>query len=159
MLTSRGLPARELLVASDVGEFLMEDPWILKMLDNRRVELGHIAPTELTDYVSELGVFNFKGRNLSILVSDGTFEDEQGKDTPYVPNGSAIVTAPACGKGLYGGVTQLETDGAYHTHAGTRVPQHIFTVKPPVKEVQVTAKPLLVPVRKSPWTTAKNVFD
>ena len=159
MLTSRGLPARELLVASDVGEFLMEDPWILKMLDNRRVELGHIAPTELTDYVSELGVFNFKGRNLSILVSDGTFEDEQGKDTPYVPNGSAIVTAPACGKGLYGGVTQLETDGAYHAHAGTRVPQHIFTVKPPVKEVQVTAKPLLVPVRKSPWTTAKNVFD
>lgn len=29
MLTSRGLPARELLVASDVGEFLMADPWIL----------------------------------------------------------------------------------------------------------------------------------
>lgn len=159
MLTSRGLPARELLVSSDVGEFLMEDPWILKMLDNRRVELGHVAPTDLTDYVSELGVFNFKGRSLSILVSDGTFEDENGNDTPYIPGGSVIVTAPNCGKGLYGGVTQLENDGNFHTHAGTRVPQHIFTVKPPVKETQLTAKPLFVPARKSPWTTAKNVFD
>lgn len=159
MLTSRGLPARDLLVASDVGEFLMEDPWILKMLDNRRVELGHIAPTELTDYVSELGVFNFKGRNLSILISDGTFEDEQGVDTPYVPNGSVIVTAPACGKGLYGGVTQLEDDDHFHTYAGTRVPLHVVTKRPPSIETQLTAKPLLVPVRKSPWTAAKNVFD
>ena len=159
MLTSRGLPARELLVASDVGEFLMEDPWILNMLDNRRVELGHIAPAELTDYVSELGVFNFKGRSLSILVSDGTFEDENGADTPYIPGGSVIVTAPICGKGLYGGVTQLENDGNIYTYAGTRVPQHIFTVRPPVKETQLTAKPLFVPARKSPWTTAKNVFD
>ena len=159
MLTSRGLPARELLVSSDVGEFLMEDPWILRMLDNRRVELGHIAPTELTDYVSELGVFSFKGRSLSILVSDGTFEDEKGADTPYVPNGTAIVTAPACGKGLYGGVTQRENDGNIYPHAGTRVPLHVFTVRPPVKETQLTAKPLFVPVRKSPWTTAKNVFQ
>lgn len=159
MLTSRGLPARELLVSTDVGEFLMEDPWILKMLDNRRVELGHIAPAELTDYVSELGVFNFKGRSLSILVSDGTFEDENGTDTPYIPGGSVIVTAPICGKGLYGGVTQLENDGNIYTYAGTRVPQHIFTVRPPVKETQLTAKPLFVPARKSPWTTAKNVFD
>ena len=159
MLTSRGLPARELLVSSDVGEFLMEDPWILKMLDNRRVELGHIAPTELTDYVSQLGAFNFKGRSLSVLVSDGTFEDETGADAPYMPGGTAIVTAPNCGKGLYGGVTQLENDGNFHTYAGTRVPQHLFTVRPPVKETQLTAKPLFVPVRKSPWTTAKNVFN
>lgn len=41
-----------------MGEFLMEDPWILKMLDNCRVELGHVAPTELTEYVTELGVVN-----------------------------------------------------------------------------------------------------
>lgn len=159
MLTSRGLPARELLVSSDVGEFLMEDPWVLKMMDNRRIELGRIAPAELVDYVTELGSFNFMGRNLTILVSDGTFEDEEGKDTPYIPDGSAIVTAPDCGKGLYGGVTQLENDGNFHTYAGTRVPQHIFTVRPPAKETQLTARPLFVPKRKNPWAVAKNVFQ
>lgn len=159
MLTKRGLPAREILCAGDVGEFLLEDLWIQKALDNRRMEMGRIAPSELTDYVTEMGTFNFMGRNLTILVSDGSFEDEDGNDVPYIPNGSVIVTAPDCGKGLYGAVTQLETDGQFHTYAGTRVPQHIFTIRPPVKETQLSARPLLVPKRKSPWTAAKSVFD
>ena len=159
MLTRRGLPARELLVASDVGEFLLEDLWIQKMMDNRRMEFGQIAPTELTEYVTQLGTFNFMGRNLTIIISDGTFEDDNGNDVPYIDDGSVIVTAPDCGKGLYGGVTQLENDGEFHTYAGTRVPQHIFTIKPPAKETQLTARPLFVPKRKSPWTVAKKVFD
>ncbi len=159
MLTHRGLPAREVLCPSDVGEFLLEDIWIQKALDNRRMEFGRIAPTDLTEYITELGTFNFKGRNLTLLVSDGTFEDENGKDTPYIPNGSVIVTAPDCGKGLYGAVTQLENDGNFHTYAGTRVPQHIFTIKPPVKETQLTSCPLFVPKRKSPWSVANRVFD
>lgn len=157
-LTSRGLPARDLLLASDVGAWLMEDAWVLKMLDNRRAEMGRIAPTELTEYVTEIGVFNFAGRNLSMIVSDGTFEDANGNDVPYMPLGSVIVTAPDCGKGLYGAVTQLESDGEFHTHAGTRVPQHIFTIKPPTKETQLSARPLLVPKRANPWMAAKSVF-
>lgn len=159
MLTKRGMPATELLVAGDVGEFLLEDIWIQKALDNRRMEFGRIAPTELTEYITELGTFNFMGRNLTILISDGTFEDEKGNDVPYIPYGSVIVTAPDCGKGLYGAVTQLEKDGEFHTYAGTRVPQHIFTIKPPTKETQLTSRPLFVPKRKSPWTVAKKVFD
>lgn len=159
MLTSRGLPARDLLISSDVGDFLMEDLWIMRALDNRRTEMGRIDPKELTDYVTSLGVFKFGGRSLEILVSDGTFEDEKGVDTPYIPDGSAIVTAPNCGKGLYGAVSQMEMDGKIHTHAGTRVPQHIFTIRPPVNETQLTSRPLFVPVRKSPWTAAKSVFD
>lgn len=158
MLTRRGLPARELLVASDVGEFLLEDLWIQKMMDNRRMEFGRIAPTELTEYVTELGTFNFMGRNLTILVSDGTFV-ENGKDVPYLDAGSVIVTAPDCGKGLYGAVTQLETDGNFHTYAGTRVPQHLFTIQPPVKETKLSCCPLFVPKRPSPWSVAKKVFD
>ena len=55
-----------LLVSGDVGSFLMEDPWVIRMLDNRRVEMGRIAPTELTEYVTHLGAFNFKGRVLDI---------------------------------------------------------------------------------------------
>lgn len=157
-LTARGLPARDLLLASDVGAWLMEDAWVLKMLDNRRAEMGRIAPTELTEYVTEIGVFNFMGRNLSMIVSDGSFVDAAGNDVPYMPAGSVIVTAPDCGKGLYGAVTQLEADGEYHTHAGTRVPQHIFTIKPPTKETQLTSRPLLVPKRANPWMAAKSVF-
>ena len=157
MLTKKGRPAREMIIGADVGEFLMNDGWILAMLDNRRAEMGRIAPSELTEYVYELGTFNFKGHNLTILVSDSTYE-ENGSDIAYVPNGTVIITAPGCGKGLYGAVTQMEADGNYHTYAGTRVPQHIFTIRPPVKETQLTARPLFVPQRANPWTVAKNVL-
>ena len=157
-LKRMGLPATDLLVSSDVGAFLMEDPWILKMLDNRRVDMGRIEPKELTEYVTHLGAFNFKGRMLDILISDGTYEDENGEDKEYLESGSVIITAPDCGKCLYGAITQLENDGEYHTYAGKRVPQHLFTIKPPVKETQVAASPLMVPKRKNPWCTAKNVL-
>lgn len=158
MLTHKGLPAREIIVSTDVGEFLMEDPWIIAMLDNRRVEMGRLAPEELTEFVTSLGVINFDGRKLDVLVSDGTYEDENGEDKPYIDKETVLVSAPGCGKGLYGGVTQLERDGEYHTYAGMRVPNYIFTLTPPVKETVLTSKPLFVPVRPNPWVSATNVL-
>jgi len=156
-LTSRGLPATEVIVANDVGSFLMDDPWLQAMLDNRRIEMGGIEPTELTPYVTKIGRFNFNGRVLDILVNDGTF-DKDGVDTPYLAAGSVIVTAPGCGRGLYGAHTQVEKDEQWHTYAGMRIPQHIATIKPPATETQVVARPLMVPNRPNPWIAAKKVL-
>ena len=157
MLVKKGRPAKEILVATDVADFLMTDGWILAMLDNRRAEMGTLAPEALTEYVYELGTFNFKGRKLTIIACDGTYE-EGGSDVPYIPDGTVIVTAPNCGKGLYGGVTQITPEGKTVTYAGTRVPQHIFTVRPPVKETMLTSRPLFAPQRANPWVTAKSVL-
>ncbi len=81
MLTLRGRAATDLVVSNDVGNFLMEDPWVLYMMDNRRADYGALNPQELTPYVTTLGRFNFGGRRLEIFVNDGTFEDMTGKDT------------------------------------------------------------------------------
>lgn len=158
MLTNRGKPATDLIVSNDVGNFLMEDPWVQYMMDNRRAEYGAINPESLTEYVTSLGRFNFGGRRLEIFVNDGTFEDETGKDTPFLADGSVIVTAPNCGKGLYGAVTQKEMDNQWHTYAGTRVPNHLSTVVPPADETVISSRPLLVPKTVCPWTSAKKVF-
>lgn len=158
MLSKKGRPVREFVISDDVADFLMSDGWVLAMLDNRRVELGRIDPSELTEYVYQLCTLNFKGRVLPILVSTGTYQDINGNDTPYIPAGTVIATAPGCGRGLYGAVTQIEDDGNFHTYAGTRVPQHIFTKRPPVKETQLTSRPLFVPNRPNPWAVAKNVL-
>lgn len=128
-------------------------------MDNRRADYGAINPEALTEYVISLGRFNFAGRKLEIFVNDGTFEDQTGKDTPFLAEGSALVTAPNCGKGLYGAVTQKEMDNKWHTHAGTRVPNYLSTIKPPVDETIVSSRPLFAPKTPSPWTSAKNVFD
>ena len=80
MLTKKGRPAREIIVAPNVADFLMNDGWILAMLDNRRAEMGQLDPSALTEFVWQMGAFNFKGRRLPILVSDGTYE-KNGVDT------------------------------------------------------------------------------
>ena len=159
MLTKRGRPATDLLLSNDVGNFLMEDPWVQYMMDNRRADYGAINPEPLTEYVTSLGCFNFGGRRLEIFVNDGTFEDHTGTETPFLDTGSVVVTAPNCGKGLYGAVTQIESDGEYHTRTGTRIPQHIWTMRPPTKETVVSSRPLLVPNTSCPWISAKAVFD
>lgn len=157
-LTHSGRAVTEILVAEDVGDFLMEDGWVLAMLDNRRADMGRIDPRELTPFVYQIGSFNFKGRVLPVLVSSGTYEDENGKDTAYIPAGTVIAIAPNVGRGLYGGVTQMETDGHFHTYAGKRVPQHIFTIRPPARETQLSCRPLFVPKRINPWRVAKSVL-
>lgn len=158
MLVQRGRPAVDLVVANDVGNFLQEDPWVIEMMDNRRAEYGAINPEALTPYVTSLGRYNFGGRSLNILVNDGTFEDEKGVEKPFLADGSVIVTAPNCGRGLYGAVTQKEMDNQWHTYAGMRVPNHISTIVPPMDETIVSARPLYVPNTTTPWIAAKNVF-
>lgn len=69
-----------------------------------------------------------------------------------------FVTAPAAGRCLYGAHSQLEPDGNFHTYAGARVPQHLFTLKPPTKETALASHPLMVPNRANPWVAAKNVL-
>lgn len=157
-LKRRGLPATDLLVSADVGAFLLEDPWILKMLDNNNVTMGRLGPSELTEYVTDLGSFNFKGRNLEILISDGGYEALDGTDKSYLDDESVVITAPNCGRGLYGAITQMERDEEFHTYAGKRVPQHIADVKAQIKETKVACSPLMVPRRKNPWVVAKKVL-
>ena len=91
-------------------------------------------------------------------MSDGGYEDEDGTDKAYLDDGSAIVTAPNVGRGLYGAITQMERDEEFHTYAGKRVPQHIADVKSQTKETKVACSPLMVPVRKNPWCVAKKVL-
>ncbi len=158
MLTGKGRPVRELVVAPDVADFLMTDGWFLAMLDNRTVNLGVISPETMTEDVYSLGTFNFKGRMLPVLVNTATYTNAANQDVAYLPAGTVIATAPACGKGLYGAVTQMEDDEQFHTYAGKRVPQHLFTKRPPAKETQLSARPLFVPLRANPWAVAKSVL-
>ena len=160
MLTMRGLPATDLLVSADVGRFILEDPRVQKMLDNRRMEMGNINPRLLPDGVTYIGTFNFNGHILDVLSAKATYENDDGQDVPFMPSGTVVVTAPNSGRTLYGAVTQIEPGvDDFITHAAPRVPLHILTVKPPVKETQMTSKPLMAPVRANPWIVAKKVFD
>ena len=156
MLSAKGLPASELVVASDVANIIMNDEDIQKKLDIRNYNIGSFAPMELPDGATRLCVLNVYGRDITILVYDETYENENGVDTAYIPAGTVILTAPAVGRTMYGAITQLEqSDGAFHTYAGRRVPKYLSDAVANTRSLTLSSSPLLIPNRRNSWIVSK----
>lgn len=156
LLTSRGLPVADLVMSGDVGDHVINNNTIQKLLDNRRINIGEITPIELPDGASRIAVLNVDGKNINLISYDETYEDENGDIVPYMGSGNVVLTAPASGRTLYGAVSQLEqSDGRFHTYAATRVPKYTADADNEVRTIKVSAKPLLIPNNKAPWISAK----
>lgn len=161
LLTTRGLPATDLIVATDVADVLINNEKIQKIFDNKNINLGSINPEMLPAGAAYLGRINVYGRSLDIFSYDETYEDEiTGENVPYIPAGHIIVTAPAAGRSLYGAVTQLEqSDDQFHTYMGRRVPKYIAKSDRDIREIKVTSRPLFIPKYATPWISAQVLSE
>lgn len=155
MLTARGNPVSDLIIAPDVADALINDATFQKYLDIRNFQMGRVAPSALPSGAAHLASINVFGHPIDVFTYDATYKDEAGNITPYIPSGRIILTAPACGRGLYGAVTQLEAgDGSFHTYAERRVPKYISDENADVRTLRVTSRPLFIPRRITPWVSA-----
>lgn len=157
-LLDRGLPAADLIVGAAVGQFIQTDEKLARLLDNRRMEYGQIAP-RMTSYpgVAWLGRLNFGGVDLDIYVVRETVVDEHGATQRLFPETSAMVTAPDCGHMMYGQVSQIEDDGEFHTFAMPRVPKFTVDKEHDIRKLRVASRPLAAPKQKAPWVYAADV--
>jgi hypothetical protein len=161
LLTSKGLPAQELLVSGDVVDAILNDPVLYKKLlvPDGKFNAGRIDPKLLPNGATYIATLNVKGRNIDILSYDEGYEDDNGDNIPFLAPGTAILTAPAIGRTLYGAVTQIDQeDLEWHTYGARRVPKTVIDPVSNVKDVILTSKPLLIPVNKNPFVTAKNIL-
>lgn len=157
MLTSRGLPATEMIVAPDVADIIINDPTIQNLMDIRNFDIGSVAPKlEGTPGAAVIAVLNIYGRYISVISYDETYEADDGSLTPFIPSGTVIMTSPNVGRTLYGAVTQLEqNDLQFHTYAAKRVPKYVADASSNTRTLTLTSCPLLIPNNKNPWVTAK----
>ena len=156
MLTSRGLPATEVLVAPDVADVILNNEWIVKLLDVKNYNLGGIDPATLPAGAAKIARLNIKGRMIDFLAYEDTYTDVDGTVKSFIPAGMIAVTAPAAGRTVYGAVTQLEqSDGQFHTYAGENVPKYISDATHNVREVTLTTAPLCMPNNENPFISAK----
>lgn len=156
MLTSRGLPATEALVAPDVADIILSNEWILKLLDTKNYNIGGVDPATLPDGVSKIARLNIKGRMIDVLTYEDTYTEIDGSVKPFVPAGMVAVSAPAAGRTVYGAITQMEeSDKQFHTHAGVDVPKYISDVPNNIREVQLSSAPLCMPNNENPFIVAK----
>lgn len=155
MLSSRGLPATDLIVSSDVAAAIINDETIQKFFDIARYNVGTFQPEELPNGVSRILVLNVYGRNINIYAYDESYENEDGEDTPLIPAGTVILTAPNVGRTMYGAVTQVEqTDGQFHTYKGRRIPKYLSDPVKDVRTITISSAPLLIPNNINPWIVA-----
>lgn len=103
MLSARGLPAKDLILGTDVADYILTDERTRQLLDkNSGIIVGEIRQ-QLTQYdgVVFMGTLNFGGFMLNVFSVDETYEDETGKSARYFPATAAMVTAPDCGHMYY----------------------------------------------------------
>lgn len=156
MLTSRGLPATEAIVAPDVADVMLNNEHILKLLDIRNLHIGGVDPETLPAGASKIARLNIKGRMIDILCYEDTYTEVDGTVTQFVPAGMIAVGAPAAGRTVYGAISQVEqSDGQFHTYTGTDVPKYVSDATNNVREVTLTTAPLCVPNNENAFISAK----
>jgi len=155
---AKGLGASELLIAADVSDCFWNNNKILKLLDNRGVEIGGIKPENWPEGADLIAKLNCKGHLISIISYVDTYVDDDDTVKSFIPSGKVVLTSPACGRMLYGAVTQLEDDKNFHTYAATRVPKHVVDTSANIKLVRLTAKPLAIPNYRNHATSASVIF-
>ena len=156
MLTSRGLPFTEVLMAPDVADVFQNNEWIMKLLDVRNINIGGIDPELLPAGASKIARLNIKGRMIDFICYEDTYTDVDGTVKQFVPEGMIAAAAPAAGRTVYGAITQVEqADGEFHTYAATDVPKYVSDATHNVREVTLTTAPLCIPNNANPFISAK----
>jgi len=157
MLSKRGLPAADLVLGTQAADAITSIPKVQALLDNRRMEYGGLNP-EMTAHpgVAHMGTLNFGGFKLNLFDVAHSYV-EGGAEKLYFPATSAMVTAPACGRLMYGSITQIDHGDAHHTtHTGSRIPKLVVEQNKDTRKLRLGARPLAAPRTYCPFIYAEN---
>lgn len=155
-LEDNGTDAQDIILGSNAADAFLRDEFIHELLDNRRIEMGKIAPEIKAQGATLIGLINIDGYMLNVIEYRESYTAADGSRKPFIDPDIAIVTAPAVGRSMFAAVTQIEqSDKAYHTYMEPIVPKYISDERADTQEIMMTSRPLLVPVVKGCWVSAK----
>lgn len=160
MLSSRGLPAIDLLLGADAYDAVLEMAKVQRLLDkNSGIIVGRIEE-QLSAYDGVVygGTLNFRGRKLNLISVDETYVDSANKEQRYFPKTDAMIAAPGCGHLMYGAVTQINYgETIQSTISARRVPKFSVDQENDTRKMSLKTRPLAAPHDYCPWIRIKNV--
>lgn len=126
----------------------------LMMIPNRdTAALLAIQPQIVSNDVRRVGYID--GLNLDIYEYASGYDNEAGEFVPYIPDNTLIMGIKGFGHRLYGAVTQLESDGKFHTYEGRMVPKVINDMAKDTSTMTMSCRCIFVPTTISDWMTVK----
>ena len=168
-LSRRGLPHTDLIVGQEVADVLLANKDFRALVDKMSgIVIASPIVQELTKYdgVSLLGVINFGGYMLNVIVVDEQYQDkvyDSGSGTyvtsweNYFPADSIMVTAPGAGHLMYAHIVHMNENGDVETITGKRVPDLFVDRRRKTREIILESRPFAAPKNYSPWIYAANV--
>lgn len=158
-LKRRGIQVSDLLLGENVAVEILKNDFLLKLLDNRRVQIGELAPKEMPNGATSYGKIIVDGTILEMISYTLQYTDEKNKVQSLIPKDSIALTAPDTGRMLYGTVTQIEeSDHQFHSYTAKRVPHVVSNVKDSIRTLTEKSRPLAVPKVKNSTISAKVLF-
>lgn len=141
------------VMAEDVADTLLKDEEILKLLNIRHANVGQIDVKELPDGATYLGYLAEVGHLYSY---NAYYYDEEEKEVkPMVPAGH-LALLPTQNENLmaYAAITLIK-DNEWTTYVSDRVPDSYTKKNPDRQIVQLSSKPLPIPVEINGWFVAQ----
>ena len=164
-LRKDGINPDMLILGTSAAKALLANEKMLKLLDNRRVEIGEIKPGELGNGVGYLGRIIVPGVSFDLYTYEEWVPDENDLDADGKPKLKPIMdpeTVIMQNSGernsmLYGAITYVDDGGEFVTRMEEYVPRSWFTQKPSQKFVSISSRPLPMPHDLKSWLVLKGV--
>ena len=162
-LSRRGLPAKDLIIGQKVADILMGNTDFRALLDkNSGIIIAAPIKQELTKYdgVSLLGIVNFGGYDLNVIVVDEQYRSTYNGSliwANYFPADGIMVTAPGAGHLMYAHIVHMDENGGIDTITGKRVPDLYVDRRRKIREIILESRPFAAPKNYSPWVYAASV--
>ena len=156
-----------LILGSAAVDMLLKNERYLKLLDNRRVEIGEIKFSELEDGVNYIGRIIVPGASFDIYSYEEYFRDESDLDSagepklkPLVdPETVIIQSSREKNSMLYGAVIQIDKrTEAFVRRVGEYMPRTWITENPSQKFIEIASRPLPMPHDLKSWYVLKGVI-
>ena len=156
-LSANSLKVADLLLGTDVWAALSSMEDFKKDYNYLRANFGQLNPTIVAPGVSNPGTLTTdNGFMLNIFVIQEQFKDESDATVPMFDPKMAVVTAPDCGKTLFGAVTLIpfgSSDPVTFNEGQEEVPN--VYVEHNTRELVLYSRPLPVPSALAPWRFTK----
>ena len=149
-LRSNGNAANLFICSPSVAAAIIKDAELRDLLDNRRVDIGEIAPALNAQGAAILGRLNVYGTLIDVVCYDGTYTGDGQTDALYITEGHGVLTSYGAGARYYGGITQKEK-GVLVTRVGERVPRVYENPDVDFNVQRLATAVLVAPKSVDPW--------
>jgi len=157
ILRKRGVRATDMVMTSDVSMLLFSDEKFLEFYNKRDAKTGDINAVETPEGVVHNGTINVNGIVFQIFTYDESFEDLDGMEKEFLPEGTIAFLKPGMGTTVYAQVTFVKGE-KFCSYAEKIVPRVVASEKNNTVEVQMYSRPVPYPLDVEGWLVA-NIND